>query len=105
MHYFNVQSPHMWDSGNAISSFQFLMKLNFFSNLIVTGEAPDGTRYKTAYRCEGETMSISCDSSETIQVIRANYGRFSIAICNKHGYTDWSVNCMSHTTTRILQRR
>jgi hypothetical protein len=69
------------------------------------GEAPDGTRYKTAYRCEGETMSISCDSSETIQVIRANYGRFSIAICNKHGYTDWSVNCMSHTTTRILQRR
>ena len=105
MYGFNVQSPHMWDSGNAFPSFQFLMKFNFVFISIVAGEAPDGTRYKTAYRCEGETMSISCDSSETIQVIRANYGRFSIAICNKHGYTDWSVNCMSHTTTRILQRR
>ena len=67
------------------------------------GEGPDGTRYKTAYRCEGEEMTISCKSSEVIQVIRANYGRFSIAICNKHGYTDWSVNCMSPRTTRVLQ--
>lgn len=50
-------------------------------------------------------MSISCDPDETIQVIRANYGRFSIAICNKHGYTEWSVNCIAHQTTRILQRR
>ena len=50
-------------------------------------------------------MTVSCDSGETIQVVRANYGRFSIAICNKHGYTNWSVNCMSHTTTRILQKR
>lgn len=70
-----------------------------------SGEAPDGTKYKTAYRCEGQDLRISCDPGETIQVIRANYGRFSIAICNKNGYTDWSVNCMSHTTTRILQRK
>ena len=69
------------------------------------GEAPDGTKYKTAYRCEGQDLRINCDPGETIQVIRANYGRFSIAICNKNGYTDWSVNCMSHTTTRILQRK
>jgi hypothetical protein len=69
------------------------------------GEAPDGTKYKTAYRCEGQDLRISCDPGQTIQVIRANYGRFSIAICNKNGYTDWSVNCMSHTTTRILQRK
>jgi latrophilin 1 len=50
-------------------------------------------------------MFITCEASETIQVIRANYGRFSIAICNKHGYTDWSVNCMSPRTTRVLQNR
>ena len=48
-------------------------------------------------------MTISCDANEVIQVIRANYGRFSIAICNKHGYTDWSVNCMSPETKRVLQ--
>ena len=69
------------------------------------GEAPDGTKYKTAYRCEDEELHISCDSGETISVIRANYGRFSIAICNKHGFTDWSVNCMSPRTTRVLQNK
>ena len=26
-----------------------------------------------------------------LNIIGANYGRFSIAICNKHGNTDWSV--------------
>ena len=78
---------------------------NIHLNYFILGEAPDGTKYKTAYRCEGQDLRISCDPGQTIQVIRANYGRFSIAICNKNGYTDWSVNCMSHTTTRILQRK
>ena len=51
-------------------------------------------------------MEISCTEDESIiQVIRANYGRFSIAICNVHGYTDWSVNCMAKQTTGILQKR
>ena len=67
------------------------------------GEGPDGTKYKTAYKCEDDELDISCDADATIQVIRANYGRFSIAICNRHGMTDWSVNCMAPRTTRILQ--
>ena len=83
---------------------KYILSNNYFQCLIL-GEAPDGTKYKTAYRCEGQDLRISCDPGQTIQVIRANYGRFSIAICNKNGYTDWSVNCMSHTTTRILQRK
>ena len=89
--------------------YQYLISKNNLSNnhlnYFILGEAPDGTKYKTAYRCEGQDLRISCDPGQTIQVIRANYGRFSIAICNKNGYTDWSVNCMSHTTTRILQRK
>ena len=50
-------------------------------------------------------MKVSCDSGETIQVVRANYGRFSIAICNLHGNTDWSVNCMSPRTLRVIRAR
>ena len=79
--------------------------------LFVSGEGPDGTKYRTAYRCENDELRIDCndgggDSDDsTIRVIRANYGRFSIAICNKHGYTDWSVNCMAPTTTRVLQNK
>ena len=82
-----------------------LLSCLYLSFFFILGEAPDGTKYKTAYRCEGDSISIFCDPGDTIQVIRANYGRFSIAICNKHGYTDWSVNCMSPRTTRVLQNK
>ncbi len=86
--------------------------LHFFA-----GEGPDGTKYKTAYRCEDTHLTISCQSTargegeeaeeeeEVIRVIRANYGRFSIAICNPHGYTNWSVNCAAPRTTRILRNK
>ncbi len=61
---------------------------------------------KTTYNCEGEQMRISCTGpGETIRVIRANYGRFSISVCNSHGYTDWSVNCQAAKTTEILMNR
>ncbi len=56
-------------------------------------------------------MTVSCIDSDgpglhgTIQVVRGNFGRFSIAICNRHGQTDWSVNCEAQTqTTKVLQQ-
>ncbi|KAK0084893.1 hypothetical protein PV325_006176 [Microctonus aethiopoides] len=59
-------------------------------------------RYDTAYECEGKTLKIECREGELINLIRANYGRFSITICNEHGNTDWSVNCMSQKSFRVL---
>ncbi|KFM77944.1 Latrophilin Cirl, partial [Stegodyphus mimosarum] len=40
-----------------------------------------------------------------ITLVRANYGRFSISICNDHGNLDWRVNCMSHHSFPIMQER
>ena len=62
-------------------------------------------RYDTAYACEGKTLKIECKDGELIHLIRANYGRFSITICNDHGNTDWSVNCMSPKSLRVLHNR
>jgi len=45
-----------------------LIYINKFFYLTILGEAADGTKYKTAYRCEGESMTIFCDPGETIQV-------------------------------------
>ncbi|XP_076230338.1 latrophilin Cirl isoform X3 [Nomia melanderi] len=59
-------------------------------------------RYDTAYACEGKTLFIECDEGKLIHLIRANYGRFSITMCNEHGNTDWSVNCMSPKSFRVL---
>ncbi|XP_049881635.1 latrophilin Cirl isoform X2 [Pectinophora gossypiella] len=62
-------------------------------------------RYETAYACEGKTLKIGCGEGYVIHLIRANYGRFSITICNDHGNTDWSVNCMSTKSLRVLHSR
>ena len=70
-----------------------------------TGVGPDGKKYNTAYKCEGEQLKISCSSDETIKVIRANFGRFSIAICNRHGTTDMSVNCKAPSSDRVMKRK
>ena len=62
--------------------------------------------YLTAYACEGSRLNITCAGDRRyLDVIRANYGRFSIAICNDHGNTDWSVNCMSPRTLRVIKAR
>ena len=43
--------------------------------------------------------------SSVIKVTRANYGRFSIALCNDEGRTDWSVNCYEPKTKNIITER
>ncbi|GLV46319.1 Calcium-independent receptor for alpha-latrotoxin [Carabus blaptoides fortunei] len=79
-----------------------LFILWFSSSLAKNLETP---RYETAYACEGKTLKIECKEGELIRLIRANYGRFSITICNDHGNTDWSVNCMSPKSLRVLHNR
>ena len=86
-----------------LSGFCQISSSSFFD---FAGENPDGTKYQTAYRCEGQTLEITCESREAvIEVVRANYGRFSIAICNRNGFTDWSVNCMAPKTKRVLKEK
>ncbi|XP_077288150.1 latrophilin Cirl-like [Arctopsyche grandis] len=72
---------------------------------IVQARSAELPRYETAYACEGKTLKIECKDGEVIQLIRANYGRFSITICNDHGNTEWSVNCMSNKSLRVLHTR
>ena len=62
-------------------------------------------QYETHYACEDSQLNITCEAALHLNIIRANYGRFSIAICNTHGNTDWSVNCMSPRTLRVIRAR
>ncbi|XP_018016966.1 latrophilin Cirl isoform X3 [Hyalella azteca] len=75
--------------------------------LLVTSSAVLAERqpYRTAYGCEGASLSITCEAGHVINVIRANYGRFSITICNTHGNTEWSVNCQSRRSKGVLADR
>ena len=85
--------------------FSSYISSDYIMFFVFPGVGPDGTRYKTAYKCEGERLTISCAADQTIKVIRANFGRFSIAICNRHGTTDMSVNCMSPSSNRVMKRK
>ncbi|PRD31550.1 UNVERIFIED_CONTAM: Adhesion G protein-coupled receptor L3 [Trichonephila clavipes] len=60
---------------------------------------------KTTYSCEGNELHVGCEEGKVIRLIRANYGRFSISMCNDNGHVDWSVNCMSYRSYIIMQER
>ncbi|XP_054920461.1 latrophilin Cirl-like isoform X4 [Dermacentor andersoni] len=62
-----------------------------------------GSLYKTAYACEGSQLGFSCPEGQLISLIRANYGRFSISICNEHGTLDWSVDCKSNRSYNVIR--
>ncbi|UYV65988.1 hypothetical protein LAZ67_3006073 [Cordylochernes scorpioides] len=68
------------------------------------GAAEQRPMYRTGYACEGTKLDISCEPGHYIHLIRANYGRFSISICNEHGTLDWSVDCTSHRSFRVMSR-
>jgi len=62
--------------------------------------------YLTEYACEGKSVHIKCKKPGTvINVIRANYGRYSIATCNDQGVLHWKVDCTSHKTLYVIQNR
>ncbi|XP_076353780.1 latrophilin Cirl-like isoform X2 [Tachypleus tridentatus] len=62
-------------------------------------------RYRTAYACEGNNLKIACENEKLIKVLRANYGRFSISICNDQGILDWSVKCAAEKSYFVIHER
>uniref|UniRef100_A0A158R432 Latrophilin Cirl n=1 Tax=Syphacia muris TaxID=451379 RepID=A0A158R432_9BILA len=53
--------------------------------------------------CEGDYANFSCPEGKYISLNIANYGRFSLGICNKDGVADWSTTCQNSQTLGILQ--
>ncbi|KAL0810102.1 hypothetical protein ABMA28_010908 [Loxostege sticticalis] len=89
-----------------LKTIVFLLYVSVFVESLLSAEArSQEPRYETAYACEGKTLKIGCSEGSVIHLIRANYGRFSITICNDHGNIDWSVNCMSTRSLRVLHSR
>ena len=72
---------------------------------LVSGSGLAQAGMQTSYACQGDKLDLVCPQGTVIRVMRANYGRFSVGICNEHGITDWSVNCMAPRSLRILQDR
>jgi len=101
----------MWvlDRGKSLVMMTSHMLLMMMLSVLVSLEsltvASSMNSMKTSYACQGSKLNLSCPSGFVIKIMRANYGRFSVAICNEEGITDWSVNCMAPRSLRILQDR
>ena len=65
-----------------------------------------GEAVMTEFGCENETLLLHCPLLSEISIVRANYGRFSISVCNFRALDNIHTNCdSSHTTTDILKHR
>ena len=96
-----------YQSDNLHNSFLWKTLFHRVSKLTLhfISDSGEEEQYETHYACEDTRLNISCAPGLHLNIIRANYGRFSIAICNLHGNTEWSVNCMSPRTLRVIRAR
>ena len=60
---------------------------------------------RTKYGCEGSALTIECHEGSAIRVIRANYGRFSLSICNEYERGNFSTNCLEPRSMRTVKNR
>ena len=47
-------------------------------------------------------MSLECKKGDVVEVVRANFGRFSLEVCNPGGHTEWDQNCILQRTKTTL---
>ena len=60
----------------------------------------------TEFGCENESLLLHCPLLSEISIVRANYGRFSLSVCNFQALENIHTNCdSSHSTTDILKTR
>ncbi|XP_054161421.1 latrophilin Cirl-like isoform X2 [Oppia nitens] len=86
----------------------YLFYIHFIiSSVVALVSSKRGGRihYKTTYACEGNPLHLTCEEGSTIHLVRANYGRFSISICNDGGRLDLNVICMSYRSFLIMSDR
>ena len=76
----------------------YVLLLLVYSVVYVTGEAA----VHTVYSCRAP-LRLECPVRSTVAVVRANYGRFSVSLCNPGGDTALDTHCTSATTVNIIQ--
>lgn len=89
-----------------INKSLFVNNQNVDSSSSTSSSSSSSSIRETAYVCEDGQLELSCQHGKHIDVLRANFGRFSITLCNPSGFLDWSVNCASgNSILPILTKR
>lgn len=76
-----------------------------FSGAFAAAPTPAKGKYKTIYACEDLQLVMDCEYGSKINLIRANFGRFSVTQCNEQGRLDLSTECMAPSSLRLMRER
>ena len=88
---FNLQLSTNWEQSQINPATKW--QQSFFA-----GVGPDGTKYKTAYKCEGEQLTISCASDQTIKVTPSLWSEKS------RDHQLWMLSNLKHFCCRLSGR-
>ena len=71
----------------------------------VLGQSIPGSAVQTVIGCENTTISLSCPVASYVSILRANYGRFAMAVCNHQVDEDMRNDCgTEETSTTIMSK-
>uniref|UniRef100_A0A5S6QF12 Latrophilin Cirl n=1 Tax=Trichuris muris TaxID=70415 RepID=A0A5S6QF12_TRIMR len=93
------------------SSLEQMAPAAFLLHLVLVAASIDAERKNgsngrlTKYACEREVMTISCPPKHVIRIIRANYGRFAVHVCNNDGINWLNTQCMDPGSTQVMASR
>ncbi|KAL4235754.1 G-protein coupled receptor 2 [Mactra antiquata] len=84
--------------------------LLMFSTLVTSDYPPvypSQHKQKKSFACENSYIHLSCkNDDERIRILRANYGRFSLVVCNEHGVNKgWNLQCSANSSIQIVTQQ
>ena len=62
---------------------------------------------KVSFACQDSYIYLNCTGKgERIRILLANYGRFSLVVCNQDGVSEgWDLQCSSEKTLKVVAER
>ena len=84
-----------------------MLVMNILTLLLpVLAAADDSVTKQTLFGCNGDQVILHCDPDSHISIVRANYGRFSLSICNSEASGTLRTSCDSSlSSSNILRTR
>ena len=84
---------------------QYTIQMLFTGVISLQRMASEPSDIQTLIGCENTTVSLSCPVGSYVSIIRANYGRFSISVCNHQARQDIDTNCSSQENSTANLRK
>ena len=71
----------------------------------VLGQSIPDNSVETVIGCENTTISLSCPVASYVYIVRANFGRFAMAVCNHQVDVDIQTDCQTEEASTSIMRK